>query len=118
MELRKRGLSRGIWIAAWAVFVVGLGLGSPGTKLRVIYDNASIKATPGITGQNLTTVPLNTILEAETKHGEWYKVTVTKDTIPITGYIHEINVEEITEAEVQQTVSRARAALAKMGALR
>jgi DNA-binding beta-propeller fold protein YncE len=107
MDLRKRRLSRGGWIAAWAALIVGLGLGWPGTKLRVIYDNASIKATPGITGQNLTTVPLNTILEAETKQGEWYKVTVTKDIIPITGYIHEINVEEITEAEVQQTVSPA-----------
>ncbi|MCX6563511.1 MAG: PEGA domain-containing protein [Candidatus Aminicenantes bacterium] len=97
-----------IWLGLiFSLFSVLLGFsfGSPPIKVRVTVDNASVKATPGIGGQNLTTVPLDSVLDAEAKQGEWYKVTVTKDGVQISGYIHEMLVKEITENEAQQALS-------------
>jgi DNA-binding beta-propeller fold protein YncE len=80
---------------------------APAIKLRVTVDNASVKATPGIGGQTLTTVPLDSLLDAESKQGEWYKVSVTKDGGKISGFIHEMLVKEVSENEAQQSLSSA-----------
>jgi DNA-binding beta-propeller fold protein YncE len=61
-------------------------------KLKVVLDNASIKATQSIGGRTLARVPLNTILDAESREGQWYKVTYQGQT----GYIYYTNVEETT----------------------
>ncbi len=68
-------------------------------KVKVIVDNASIKATPEIGGQTLANVPLGTVLDAELKQGEWYKVTTSKDGKAVSGYIHELLVEETSDEE-------------------
>ncbi len=60
-------------------------------RLKVILDNASIKATRAIGGKTLVRVPLNTILDAESKRREWYKVSWQG----VSGYIHAMNVEEL-----------------------
>jgi DNA-binding beta-propeller fold protein YncE len=80
---------------------------APAIKLRVTVDNASVKATPGIGGQTLTTLPLDSLLDAESQQGEWYKVSVTKDGNKISGYIHEMLVKEVSENEAQQSLSSA-----------
>ncbi len=104
MGARTRRLIRaGLMTALLPVFF-GFGPGSPGIKVRVKSDGAPIKATAEVFGQNLTTVPLDTVLDAEPKQGQWYKVTLTKDGVPLVGYIHEMNVKEITEAEAQQAL--------------
>jgi DNA-binding beta-propeller fold protein YncE len=72
-------------------------------KVKVVAENANIKATPELGGQVLTGVPINTILDTELKQGEFYKVVWTKDGIPITGYIHEFHVQELSGEEAQQT---------------
>ena len=70
-----------------------------GVRVKVIVDNASIKTTPEIGSQTLANVALSTVLDVELKQGEWYKITTTKGGTPITGYIHELLVEEIAEGE-------------------
>jgi len=105
MNAGKPNLIRGGLIAGLLGLIVGLGAGAPKIKLRVTVDNAPIKATMGISAQNVTAVPLDTILDAELKAGEWYKVTIVKDSVPLSGYIHEMLVKEITEAEAQQEMS-------------
>jgi sugar lactone lactonase YvrE len=84
------------------IFLLILFLGfapAAAVKVKVIVDNASIKATPEIGGQTLANVPLGTVLEAESKQGEWYKVTTEKDGTTVSGYIHELLVEETSEEE-------------------
>lgn len=68
-------------------------------RVKVIVDNASIKATPEISGQTLANAPLGTVLDVELKRGEWYKIKTTKGGTEITGYIHELLVEELAEGE-------------------
>lgn len=87
MDAKKERLIRAGLIAGLVAVLLGLGLGSSTIKVRVTVDNASVKATPGILGQNLTTVPLDSVLDAEALQGQWYKVTVTKDGVKIAGYI-------------------------------
>lgn len=60
-------------------------------KLKVIVNNASIKATRSIGGQTLARVPLDTILYAESRKGNWYKVSWRG----INGFIFYTTVEEI-----------------------
>ena len=65
-------------------------------KIKVILDNASVKATRAIGGKTLTRIPLNTILNAESKQGDWYKVTWQGSS----GFIHAMNVDEVSEREL------------------
>lgn len=66
-------------------------------KIKVVVDNASVKATPQIGGKTLAKVPLETILVAEEKEGEWYRVTLEAEGIQISGFIHEMLVEVYKE---------------------
>ena len=75
--------------------------GSAPIKLRVTVDNANIKATPEIGSPTLANIPLDSLLEAEAKQGEWYKVTLIRDGTHIIGYIHELLVKEAAEGESQ-----------------
>jgi DNA-binding beta-propeller fold protein YncE len=86
--------------------VLGLALLIPSSqaaplKVKVIVDNAAIKATPEIGGQTLANVPLHTVLDAELKQGEFYKISLTKDGAQIIGFVHELLVEETAEGETQ-----------------
>lgn len=62
-----------------------------GKLIKVILDNASIKATRAIGGKTIIRVPLNTILDAEIKQGDWYRISWKG----VSGYIHAMNVEEL-----------------------
>ncbi len=105
MDAKSQRRIRAGLIAGLVTVLVGLGFGSSTIKVRVMWDNSPVKAAPGFGGQSLMTVPLDSVLDAEGKQGEWYKVTVTKDGVLLTGYIHEKLVKEITETEAQQTLS-------------
>jgi len=105
MDAAKARLIGGGLIFGLLGILLGFESGAPIIKLRVTVDNATVKATPGISAQNLITIPLDGVLEAESKQGEWYKVNVAKDGASVTGYIHEMLVKEITESEAQQTMS-------------
>ncbi|MFZ2053983.1 MAG: hypothetical protein WAU81_07265, partial [Candidatus Aminicenantales bacterium] len=89
------------WMASlFCLLIISLGFApAAAVNVKVIVDNASIKATPEIGGKTLANLPLGTILEAESKQGEWYKVTTTKDGATVSGYIHELLVEETGEEE-------------------
>ena len=74
METRKNKRVRRSLVLGLLLIAAGFGFGRPAIKVRVTVDNASVKATPAIGGQNVATVPLDTVLDAESKQGEWYKV--------------------------------------------
>lgn len=65
-------------------------------KIKITVDNAQIKATKQIAGRDLTRIPLNTILEAERKEGEWYRVNWQGAT----GYIHEMLAEVVRDEDL------------------
>lgn len=98
MESTRRSIARAM-LALFLLTLLALGPAAAAVKVKVIVDNASIKATPEIGSQTLANVALSTVLDVELKQGEWYKVTTTKDGTPITGYIHELLVEETGEGE-------------------
>lgn len=106
MEATRRMKGRIVLVLLLLVSLFGLAP-SAAVKVKVIVDNASIKATPEIGGKTLANLPLGSILETEIKQGEWYKVTVTKDGAAISGYIHELLVEETSEEESPAVVSSA-----------
>jgi DNA-binding beta-propeller fold protein YncE len=82
------------------VFLPGFSQEENPVKVRVIVDSATIKVTPEIDGETLARIPLNNILEAIEKQGEWYKVTFDKEGLEITGFIHEMLVREMSEDEL------------------
>jgi DNA-binding beta-propeller fold protein YncE len=97
-ENGRRGVAPFFWIIP---LVLAFSLAPAALKVRVTSDNASIKATPEIGGKTLATVPLNTVLDAETKQGEWYKVTLSIEGVQISGFIHEVLVQEVGQGEAE-----------------
>jgi DNA-binding beta-propeller fold protein YncE len=99
---------RGRWVRVMGLLLImaGLGFGNPAIKVRVTVDSAPVKAAmTTIGGQIVATVPLDSVLEAESKNGQWYKVRVVRDGVQISGYIHEYLVVPISEAEAQQALT-------------
>lgn len=83
-------------LSIFLLFFLLVSLEAAPVKIKVILDNASVKATRAIGGKTLTRIPLNTILDAESKIGDWYKVTWQGSS----GYIHAMNVDEVSEREL------------------
>ncbi|NIO47961.1 MAG: PEGA domain-containing protein [Candidatus Aminicenantes bacterium] len=95
--MESKNFSGGIrLLSIFLLFFLLVSLEAAPVKIKVILDNASIKATRAIGGKTLTRVPLNTILDAESKIGDWYKVTWQGSS----GYIHAMNVDEVSEREL------------------
>ena len=69
-------------------------------KLRVTVDDSSIKATQELTGRTIGKVPINKILDAEEKVGDWYKVYYEEGGLKKPGYIHSSLVVEVSGDEV------------------
>lgn len=78
--------------SVFLLFLLLVALEAAQLKVKVILDNASIKETRSIGGKTLVRVPLNTVLDAESKQGSWYKVTYQGNS----GWIYNTNVEEVT----------------------
>jgi DNA-binding beta-propeller fold protein YncE len=84
------------FLSIFLLFFLLVSIEAAPIKIKVILDNASVKATRAIGGKTLTRIPLNTILDAESKIGDWYKVTWQGSS----GYIHAMNVDEVSEREL------------------
>jgi len=82
-------------------FVLEPGGAHAERRVRVIAENANIKVTPELGGRALIGVPIHTELTAELKEGEFYRVIWMKEEGPISGYIHELLVQEVGGAEAQ-----------------
>jgi DNA-binding beta-propeller fold protein YncE len=102
-ELREEGkmesnnFYKGIrLLSIFLLFFLLVTLEAAPVKIKVILDNASVKATRAIGGKTLTRIPLNTILDAQSKQGDWYKVTWQGSS----GFIHAMNVDEVSEREL------------------
>jgi sugar lactone lactonase YvrE len=107
MEAKKRAGAEAILFLCLLFLLSGQNVSAAAIKLRVMVDNANIKATPEIGSPTLANVPLDSQLEAEAKQGEWYKVSLMREGVQITGYIHELLVKEVAEGEAQQALSPA-----------
>jgi DNA-binding beta-propeller fold protein YncE len=107
MEAQKRVRAEAILVLCLLFLLSGQNVGAAAIRLRVTVDNANIKATPEIGSPTLANVPLDSLLNAEAKQGEWFKVSLMREGVQITGYIHELLVKEVTEGEAQQTLSPA-----------
>ena len=71
------------------------------TKLKVTHQlGAPVYKLPVI-GQPITTFPLNAILDAEAKQGEFWKVAFDYNGVKTTGFVHEFLVEEVGEGGPQ-----------------
>ena len=71
-------------------------------KVKVIVDNASVKVKAEIFGDVLVIVSSGSILDVEEKQGEWYKVRLEKEGSLISGFIHELFVEEVKIEELPE----------------
>jgi hypothetical protein len=70
--------------------------------LQVTSEQANIREQPDISSRMLKQVVTGTILEAESKEGEWYKVRVDLDTGgTVIGYVHESLVRVVPGAPEQ-----------------
>ncbi len=90
-----------VWLIC-TVFLLGFSQEEIPMKVKVIVDSATIKLTPEIDGETLARIPLNTILEASEKQGEWYKVSFDKERLQITGFIHEMLVRVLSKDEMAE----------------
>ncbi|MBC8358820.1 MAG: PEGA domain-containing protein [Candidatus Aminicenantes bacterium] len=97
MELTKP-YRRIVLLSIFLVFFLVISLGAAPIRVKVTVDDAKINETRAIGGKTLARVPLNTVLDAETKQGEWYKVTWQG----VSGYMHEMLVEEVSESVLAQ----------------
>ncbi len=64
-------------------------------KIRIVVENASIRMQPNMESDVIENPPVGSVFEVERKIGEWYEVRYqSKVGVRITGYIHEMLVEE------------------------
>ncbi|MCG2816282.1 MAG: PEGA domain-containing protein, partial [Candidatus Aminicenantes bacterium] len=63
--------------------------------LKVTVDNASINESAQIGSRALAKVSLDTVLTAEPRSAEWYRVFIEMEGVKISGYIHEMLVAGI-----------------------
>jgi DNA-binding beta-propeller fold protein YncE len=90
------------WLVGAALLIQASALAGMSTKLRVTHiPGAPLYKTPAL-GQPIMILPLNTPLDAEVKQSEFWKVTIDKNGVKTTGYIHEFLVEEVGESELQE----------------
>ena len=107
MRVNKRVKAETILALCFLLLLTWQNVGAAVIKLRVTVDNAAIKATPEISGQTVANAPLDTMLDAESKQGEWYKISMMREGVQISGFIHELYVSEVAEGEIQPGLSPA-----------
>jgi streptogramin lyase len=81
------------------IFVLALALpAAAAIKIKVTTEDAGLKVSPDIGANTLARLPLNTVLQAEAKQGEWYKVLfeITAGN-RVVAYIHELLVTPVEE---------------------
>ena len=90
---------RSIFVFVFSGFFLGfLSHATPEKLVRVTVDKASIKEAADVFSKTLILAPLGSVLESETKEGEWFRVWFERDGIRYAGFIHELFVEELKPA--------------------
>jgi len=101
MTTRRTTVSTSRFAIGGLVLLLGLGLAAAGApaKLKVKHQlGAQVFRQPAI-GQAITTFPLNKILEAVGKEGDYWKIAFDLNGVKTTGYVHEFLVEEVGEGD-------------------
>jgi DNA-binding beta-propeller fold protein YncE len=93
-------------IVLLTVPLLGRGL-TAGIKLKVIVENTYILMAPKIGSQKLAKVAPPSILDAEPRQGDFYKVSLDQNGVRITGYVHYVSVQEVSEREAEQALTPA-----------
>ena len=101
MAMKKHGI---MTVCLFVILMSGASL----IKVKVITEDANLKETPEIGAKTLAKLPLNTILQADEKQGEWYKVSLEWEGRRVAGYIHEMLVSVIAENEADPPAKDAR----------
>ncbi len=112
MNRQKRRQSYKVLVVILLAFF-SFGQGTAPTKLKVIIDDARVNETPEIRGKTLARLSLNAVVDAESKEGDWYKVSLEIEGVKITGYMHEILVDPVSEEELAKTVTETLPSLEK-----
>ncbi len=79
-------------------------------KIKVVVENATIRAKPDLQSDVIKQPPLGTVFEVEKKEGEWFTIKVkTEVGVILTGYIHEmfVEIEEEKKEEIEEAVEKA-----------
>jgi sugar lactone lactonase YvrE len=93
--------TRFCWLISIFLLFQALAASGLGIKLRVTHiPGAPVYKAPALS-QPFMTLPLNSILDAEVKTGEYWKVTVVYNGVKTTGYIHEFLVEEVSGSDLE-----------------
>lgn len=101
--MKKRKSVRLIWGLA-VIFLITAGFGyAQHLKIRVTVENASIHAKTDVGSQVIGFPPLGSVLEVVSKNLPWYEVKVkTSLGVEVTGFIHEMYVQEMELEEVEK----------------
>lgn len=89
------------WAIGIGFILCALSAAGAATKLKVTHIRGADIYKEPIVSQPFTTLPLNTILEADAKRGEFWKVTVNLNGVKTSGYVHEFMVTEVSESEAE-----------------
>jgi DNA-binding beta-propeller fold protein YncE len=89
-------------MAGAVLLVQALAFAGTATRLRVTHiPGAPVYKAP-VLGQPIMVLPLNTLVDGEVKQGEFWKITVDKDGVKTTGYVHEFLVEEVSGSGLEE----------------
>ncbi len=89
------------WAIGIGIILCAMSAAGAATKLKVTnIRGADIYKEP-IVSRPLTTFPVNSILDAEAKTGEFWKVTFPLNGVKTSGYVHEAIVMEVSAAEAE-----------------
>ncbi|MGB6339787.1 MAG: outer membrane beta-barrel protein [Candidatus Aminicenantaceae bacterium] len=79
-------------------------------KIKVVVENATIRANPDLQSDVIKHTTLGAVFEVEEKEGEWFTIKVqTEVGVLLTGYIHEmfVEVEEEEKEDIEEAVEMA-----------
>lgn len=101
--MKKKTAKRWSVLVLFLLPALCLSDGTPDTtKVKVITELANIREKPDIGSAIICQLPLNAVLEADRKEGEWYGVTFQPEQgEPISGYVHESLVLVLEEEPVR-----------------
>jgi hypothetical protein len=78
-------------------------------KIKVVVENATIRAKPDLQSDVIKNPTLGAVFEVEQKEGEWFTVKVqTEVGVLLTGYIHEmfVEVEEAKKEDIEEAAEK------------
>jgi len=78
-------------------------------KIKVVVENATIRAKPDLQSNVIKQPALGAVFEVEKKEGEWFTVKVqTEVGVLLTGYVHEmfVELEEEKKEEIKEAIDK------------